>query len=354
MDELTEVRELYGRPDDDPFAKTRVQARMRAATRRRLPWQAGVAGLATAAAVAVAAAVFVPGLTTSGPALSPSPGISTTTLSGHSILLAAATRAEAAPEGAYWHVKRLNTIRWAKPYGKKGDTYQLESSSITEDWISEEGRAWTGYKNLATRPLDVEAWRRDGSPTEWKAERGDSSISPSEGKMEYGAFSTSPSEGHLGSFQDKKKFRFSGEQLTLEEIKALPTDPETLKNRTLEAIHAAGVERSADDWLAMALASLLYELPASPEVRSAAYRALAALPFVKVEGHTKDPQGRPGVAIAFPSLYDQSTPNRLIIDPDTSMVLAFLNAGVPGRNNSTEVVLESGWTDSEPVAPSAE
>ncbi|SFL02209.1 hypothetical protein SAMN05216275_1488 [Streptosporangium canum] len=351
MDELTKVRELYGRPDDDPFAKTRVQARMRAATRRRLPWQAGVAGLATAAAVA--AAVFVPGLTTSAPELSPSPGNSTIALSGHSILLAAAARAEAAPEGAYWHVKRLNTIRWAKPYGKKGDTYQLESSSITEDWISEEGRAWTGYKNLATRPLDEEAWRRDGSPTEWKAERGDSSISPSEGRMDHGAFSTSPGEGHLGSFQDKKKFRFSGEQLTLEEIKALPTDPEALKNRTLEALHV-GVERSADDHLPMALASLLYELPTAPEVRGAAYRALAALPFVKVEGHTKDPQGRPGVAIAFPSLYDQSTPNRLIIDPDTSMVLAFLNAGVPDKNNSTEVVLESGWTDSEPAAPSAE
>lgn len=72
---------------------------------------------------------------------------------------------------------------------------------------------------------------------------------------------------------------------------------------------------------------------------------------MKAEGHTKDPQGRPGVAIAFPSLYGQSTPNRLIIDPDTSMVLAFLNAGVPSRSTSTEVVLEAGWTDSEPVAP---
>jgi hypothetical protein len=136
--------------------------------------------------------------------------LGTTTLSGPSILLAAAARAEAAPEGAFWHVKRLNTIRWAKPYGKKGDTYQLESSSITENWISEEGRAWTGYKKLATRPLNVEAWRRDGSPTEWKAERGDSSISPSEGKMDYGAFSTSPGEGHLGSFKDKMKFLREG------------------------------------------------------------------------------------------------------------------------------------------------
>lgn len=335
MDELTKVRELYGPPDHDPFMKPRVQALMNAAPRRRLPWRTGVAGLTATAAVA--AVIFAPGLATS--ALPPSPQLGTTTLSAPSILLAAAARAEAAPEGAYWHVKRLNTIRWAEPYGKKGDTYQLESPSITENWISEEGQAWIGYKTLATRPLDVEAWRRDGSPAEWKTE--------------YGAFSTSPSKGHLGSFKDKMKFRFSGEQLTLEEIKALPADPEALKNRALKAIHV-GAERSADDHLPMALASLLYELPASPEVRGAAYRALAALPFVQAEGHTKDPQGRPGVAIAFPSLYGQSTPNRLIIDPDTSMVLAFLNAGVPGKNNSTEVVLETGWTDSEPVAPSAE
>ncbi|MER5323470.1 CU044_5270 family protein [Streptosporangium roseum] len=339
MDELTEVRELYGRPDHDPFAKTRVQARMRAATGRRLPWQAGVAGLATAAAVA--AAVFVPGMTTSAPALSPSPGISTTTLSGHSILLAAATRAEAAPEGAYWHVKRLYTMRWAKPYGKEGDTYQLESSTIAEEWISEEGRAWSGSRKLATRPLDVEAWRRDGSPAEWKVEEG--------------GFFTSPGEGKLVPRKGEQKFQLGGEQLTLEEIRALPADSEALKNRTLEAIRADGIaENYVDENLPRALASLLYELPTSPEVRGAAYRALAALPSVRVEGDTTDPRGRPGVAVTFPIQHDQPTQGKLIIDRDTSMVLASLVTGMPGKGDRTEVVLESGWTDSEPVAPSVE
>ncbi|MET8339422.1 CU044_5270 family protein [Streptosporangium canum] len=340
MDELTKVRELYGRPDDDPFAKTRVQARMRAATRRRLPWQAGVAGLATAAAVA--AAVFVPGLTTSAPELSPSPGNSTIALSGHSILLAAATRAEAAPEGAYWHVKRLYTMRWAKPYGKEGDTYQLESSNLAEDWVSKEGRAWSGFRKLATRPLDVEAWRRDGSPAEWK--------------VEDGGFSTSPGEGKLTLHKGRQKFPLlEGEQLTLEEIKALPADPEALKNRMLEAFRASGVaEEYVDDNLPRVLASLLYELPTSPEVRGAVYRALAALPSVRVEGDTTDPRGRPGIAVTFPIQHDQPTQGKLIIDRDTSMVLAFLVTGMPGKGDSTEVVLESGWTDSEPVAPSAE
>ncbi|MEV4242081.1 CU044_5270 family protein [Streptosporangium canum] len=344
MDELTKVRELYGRPDDDPFAKTRVQARMRAATRRRLPWQAGVAGLATAAAVA--AAVFVPGLTTSAPALSPSPGISTTTLSGHSILLAAATRAEAAPEGAYWHVKRLYTMRWAKPYGKEGDTYRLETSNIVEEWVSMEGRAWSGFRKLAARPLDVEAWRRDGSPAEWETKMA----------AEGGGFSTSPGEGKLIPRKGEQKFHLlGGEQLTLEEIKALPADPEALKNRMLEAIRASGVvEESVDDNLPRALASLLYELPTSPEVRGAAYRALAALPSVRVEGDTTDPRGRPGVAVTFPIQHDQPTQGKLIVDRDTSMVLAFLVTGMPGKGDRTEVVLEAGWTDSEPVAPSAE
>lgn len=340
MDELTEVRELYGRPDDDPFAKTRVQARMRAATRRRLPWQAGVAGLATAAAVA--AAVFVPGLTTSDPALSPSPGISTTILSGNSILLAAATRAEAAPEGAYWHVKRLYTMRWAKPYGKEGDTYQLESSNIVEDWISKEGRAWSGVRTLATRPLDVEAWRRNGSPAEWK--------------VEDGGFSTSPGKGRLVPYKGRQKFPLlEGEQLTLEEVKALPADPEALKNRMLDAIRASDVvEDAVDDNLPRVLASLLYELPTSPETRGAAYRALAELPSVRVEGDTTDPRGRPGVAVTFPIQQGRPTQGRLIIDRDTSMVLAFLVTGMPDKGDRTEVVLESGWTDSEPVAPSAE
>ncbi|MDP9848677.1 CU044_5270 family protein [Streptosporangium lutulentum] len=330
MDELTRVRELYGSPDHDPFMKPRVRALMSAAPRRRLPWRAGVAGLAAAAAVA-AVAISVPGLVASTAAPSPSHGHSATSLSGHSILLAAADRAEAAPEGAYWHVKRLYSIRWAKPYGKPGDTYRLESSNIIEDWISEEGRAWLGSKSLAIRPLDAEAWRRDGSPTEWEG------------------FATTPTEGILIPYEGNKKFQLGGAALTLEEVKALPSDPEALTNRTLEAIRAN--EDLVDDDLPRVLASLLYELPTTPEVRGAAYRALAALPAVRVEGDTTDPRGRPGVAITYPLQQGQG---RLIIDPGTSMVLAFLVTGMPDKDVRTEVMLEAGWTDSKPVAPSDE
>ncbi|GAA3803252.1 hypothetical protein GCM10022226_23870 [Sphaerisporangium flaviroseum] len=342
MDELSQIRELYGRPDQDPFVKTRVEARVRMASRRRLlllPWQVTVAGLAAAAVVA---AVVVPGMVTSRPVPVPSPEISTTTLSGHSILLAAAAKAEAAPEGAYWHVKRLYRMRWAKPFGKEGDTYRLEDSRIVEDWVAKDGRGWSGFKQLAARPLDMDAWRRDGSPTEWGT-----------GEEQGGGFSTSPGEGRLVPHKGEQKFRLSAAELTLEEIEALPADPEALKDQAVEAVRAdEDFEGSVDDSLPTVLASLLYELPTSPQVRGAAFRALAELPSVKVAGEATDPQGRPGVVLAFPIQRGQPTQGKLIVDPETSMVLAFEVIGMPGKGDRTEVVLESGWTDSEPVAPS--
>ncbi|MET8046577.1 hypothetical protein ABZU75_03180 [Streptosporangium sp. NPDC005286] len=141
--------------------------------------------------------------------------------------------------------------------------------------------------------------------------------------------------------------------LTLKEIEALPADPEALKKRALEAIRrdkdAVG---PAEESLSRTLASLLYELPASPQVRGAAYRALATLPGVRVEGRSTDPRGRSGVAVIFLIQGDRTPRIRLIIDPDTSKVLTFEVAGVPEKG--VNVVLESGWTDTKPSPPSTE
>ncbi|MGN9844838.1 hypothetical protein ACTMTI_42585 [Nonomuraea sp. H19] len=89
-------------------------------------------------------------------------------------------------------------------------------------------------------------------------------------------------------------------------------------------------------------------------MRSAAYRALATLPAVRVEGLTTDPRGRPGVAVTFLIQGDRTPRIRLIIDPGTSKVPAADFIGLPDEDGRVNVVLESGWTDTKPSPPSAE
>ena len=334
-------------PDQGPGARelrkaimtTQTQARLHRTARRHLPWRAGAIGLAAAAA---ATALFLGQV---APTATPSPTAAPggTALSGISILLAAAAKAEAAPEGAYWHLKELYAGMRSGPYGKNGNTYHLETSSLSETWAAKDGRTWIGHRELAARPLDMEAWHRDGSPTEWaKGPDG-------------GVYSTSPGESMF--FQNKKKHRlyWSAMPMTLKEIEALPTDPEALKKRALEAIRKDDGVGPAEDSLPRTLASLLYELPTSPQVRSAAYQALATLPAVRVEGPTTDPRGRPGIAVTFLIQGDRTPPIRLIIDPNTSKVLTFEVAAMPQqKGDRVNVVLESGWTDTKPSPPSTE
>nr|WP_055502007.1 CU044_5270 family protein [Nonomuraea pusilla] len=331
-------------PDQGPGARElraaimATQTRPHRTARRRLPWRAGAIGLAAAAA---ATAVFLGQVALTA---SPSPTVTPdgTVLSGTSILLAAAAKAQAAPEGAYWHLKQLD-VGSAGPYGQNGNTYRLETSYLSETWVAKDGRGWIGRRQLAARPLDVEAWRRDGSPTEWEM-----------GK-DGGVYSTSLGEGTLARLKGEQKLYWSAMPLTLKEIEALPAEPEALKKRAAEAIRSdQDFAGSVEDGLPPALASLLYELPASPQVRSAAYQALATLPAVRVEGRTTDPQGRPGVSVTFPIQQGQPAQGRLIIDPDTSKVLTYEVTGVRQKGDRANMVLESGWTDTRPSPPSAE
>ncbi|MFE0156473.1 CU044_5270 family protein [Nonomuraea sp. NPDC059007] len=327
-------------PDQGPGARELRAAIMATQARphrkvRRLPWRAGAIGLAAAAA---AAAVFVGQVSFTA---SPSPTPGGTSLSGTSILLAAAAKARAAPEGAYWRLKELY-VGSAGPYGQNGNTYRLETSYLSERWVAKNGRGWIGRRQLAVRPLDLDAWRRDGSPAEWEM-----------GK-DGGVYSTSPGEGTLTRLKGEQRLYWSARPMTLKEIGALPADPEALKNRAAEAIlRDRDFAGSVEDGLPPTLAALLYQLPASPQVRGAAYQALATLPAVRVEGRTTDPRGRPGVSVTFPIQRGQPTRGRLIIDPDTSKVLAYEVTGLPKKGGRVEVVLESGWTDTRPSPPTA-
>lgn len=109
MDELDLVRDLYGEQPADPRLRARVwkrvEAERRRAKRRLFGWTSLVAGLAAAALVLWLVPPEQP--------------------QGRTILLAAATNAASAPDGAYWHLK------------------QRQGTTVTELWVARDGRAWT-------------------------------------------------------------------------------------------------------------------------------------------------------------------------------------------------------------------
>ncbi|MEV7007753.1 CU044_5270 family protein [Streptosporangium sp. NPDC051022] len=369
MDELSTLRELYGEPRPDPLLETRVRERLNAESRRgrrRLPWTTAMAGLVAAATAAAAVAIAVPAttvFTTATPTTTaPTTAIPTTTgrtgetgegggtrvpgpattVSGQSILLAAAATAESggAATGAYWHVRKLNRRTYPERLGSGGDRYWVVESRLTEQWVSGDGRVWSGSRALGTRPrsgADEAAWRRDGSPTRWPVREG--------------VLSASPGEGSLKAVTGGAAFSMAGREMTFEQIRRLPADPAALLRRVAETVRDAPAGPS-DGVVADALSGLLWSKPSPPDVRAAAYRALAELPNVRYLGEATDERGRTGAAFSFAPQAAMGVRRTLIIDPRSSQVLSSTVTGQPGTvGDQVELVLEAGWTDERPAVP---
>jgi hypothetical protein len=365
MNELQMISEML---DETPSEQAAAQGRRRllseiasprqaAPARRRfaLPrWGLGL-GLAGAAA-AVAVAVAVSG--TASPA--PSPGrTATEDLSARTVLLAAADSAVSKPaaQGAYWHVRYLQALPFQ--VGPNGRRYTMEELRIHETWTDRRGRSWVGDRVAGARPktpADAAAWKRDGSPTRWDMGAGDTV----DGGHVF-RYAT-PRPGRLVKGGPPHGFMVAERWMTLGQLRALPTDPRALRSaltpgNTPRADGGKVPADAQDGWTAGALGSLLAEVPAPPQVRGAAYRALAAMPAARSLGRVKDAQGRTGVGIVIThSSGGGTTTTRLVIDPKTSLVLSSSvtsgRAGVAKPDKRIDVVyLETGWTDAEPRVP---
>lgn len=217
-------------------------------------------------------------------------------LTGQDILLAAATAAERSPEGSgtYWY-------------------YKVESDSFSyEYWVKPDGQYWFRY-----------------------------------------------ADGEVQQMPDRLRHPFSliGVPLTLDQLRALPTDPDELRAWIADAVE----DDNANDPLSErdtldSLISLVSMLPAPPEVRAAAFRAIAAYPGVQNLG---DVPGGKGVLLPDDGLLavisrpdGQPAGQRLVVDPAT------------GRANGTSFYVSMGgerhilgspdaritaeWTDSLP------
>jgi hypothetical protein len=320
MDELDMLKSVLTKPgpSEDTVSRHRrelqqlIRHHSRARSRRRGRWVAGI-GLTAAAA---AAAVTVVLIMAPGTAPHARLGVAqrSTAVRHHpaaakhskqtvqQILLTAAASAQRAPAGSgtYWYVR----VRAAT-----GGTNRL---LLAEFWIKRNGQTW--IRNLGTGKRVI------------KLPRSPLTLGP---------------------------FFLGGKELTFGQLQKLPANPAALTKWIVA--NAAGhggksggpspshAQTRAD--IFDSLTSLLSELPATPQVRAAAFRSLAALPGVTSLGQVGGGQG-----IRFRMLGGERA--TLIIDPSTGQIRAtnfFVdNQGATYWQPIPNATVTGQWTDTLP------
>ena len=285
MDEMDMLKDVLAKPgpSSDTVRKGRgeleqlIRHQSHARTRRPGWRMAGIGLAAAAVAVAVTAAVMV----TSGPPRTRPGAAVRSTATRHrpatakpsvqQMLLTAAASAQRAPAGSgtYWYVR----VRAATGNGNK--------LYLAESWTKRDGQTWIRDQKGGTL---IELPR---------------------------------SPGVLGPFF------LGGRELTFRQLQHLPADPAALTRWivTNAARHGGksggpvpSKAQERED-IFDSLDSLLSELPATPQVRAAAFRALAALPGVTSLGQVGGGQG-----VRFTLLAGHQA--TLVIDPASGQIRA--------------------------------
>jgi hypothetical protein len=301
-DDLRALSALLAKPgpsrDTVDRGRRRLQHALCHPARRRMVrprwsgWVAASAGLAAAAA-AVTVAVASGPVATVGPGSEPGgPPPAAVRLSGRQILLAAATAAAHRPaaSGIYWYVKTAN-VPW-------GSNHVAQSEEI---WTRRDGRSWTRFD--------------------------------------------APGQG-VRKVQGSRAFFLEDTTITFRQIQRLPASPAALERWVVGVVrHEPGVARSATDiFVSETLMALLYQVPALPNVRAAAFRALAALPYVKSLGPV---QGGQDLLIAN-SGGDRTN---LVVNTATSHLVRYSAYGI-GRgatiHKGSVLIVAAEWTNRLP------
>lgn len=347
-----------------PAEPTRPAADRSGVRRSTVRWSflgTGLVGAAAAAALIVPAVVSAPQpgvqppIGTSGaPATAAAPA-------ARDILLAAATRAEAAPvrSGRYWHVRK-ELVSGPIEVGTAPNTYHVMRREVQESWRARDaaGGNWDGLRDLGARPrtaADETAWKAAGSPTTWNLGPSDTA-----GKDDL-VLSTRPGKGHL--FKGNRPGPGERPPLdhSLDTVRRLPTDAADLRDTMLRGIRAdadfpAGSE-SEHIRLFGELTRLLLDAPAPPKVRAAAFRVLADIPGVRSLGDVRDAGGRPGLGVQM-SMRKKglSWAHEIVVDAGSLQLLAEKSVSrsgakaVPVKEQSI-LVYAAEWSDAEPQVP---
>ncbi|GAB2597798.1 hypothetical protein GCM10027168_33340 [Streptomyces capparidis] len=350
-------------PDGAPDPATRAAElaaamaapRERAAARERfgraVPARArrmGLVGAAAAAALVVAVTASEPRFGQDGRP------------SARSVLLAAAEAAERAPEGEaagkFW--KRQDDRLNLHPVASQRDPYVIAHRSGSVTYIPWGGDHYrtpqeSVYREYAPyTQADRAAWRRAGSPDRVRiwARQGTEELSLSD-----------PSY-RLSGVDVVYVGWLDGRGTILEALRKLPTDPDALRADLLKSRDrgTAGDRAAEEEWLFNVASGIILTFPASPELRSAAFRMVADLDGLKVIDDVRDARGRAGTAVALTrhTQYAGVIEERLVLDSETAKGLAKEYAVVkpggetrgldPGTVFSSHAVTAAEWVDSAP------
>lgn len=378
MRTLAEARPSELNPDAPVDAATRAGelSRAMAATsaehaapsrrRSRLGWGLGLGAAAVTAAAAVAVAATASGGGTPDRPGGDHPPVA---LDAKTVLLSAAHGAGGQPDttGDYWHQTAVE--RNYSQVGTGASGYVVESSTRLESWAPnvKGGRFWSREKHLGARPAtpaDKAAWRRQGSPSTFLTKL---PVPVRNGPLKERPIKAAPGKTRTSSSAPVggQEVFWLGRNVTVKEVLALPTDPSRLKASLLRWYDGHGTETpdvpmARDTWLFQVTAGLITDMPVRPAVRAAAFRMLAGLQGVRSLGAVKDPEGRPGVAVAsveHTPIGDQE--RRLVLDQkrgaalSSQIILLKPKPGVratwrPGSPITTTTYLTSDWTTPTP------
>ncbi|MFG3437110.1 CU044_5270 family protein [Nonomuraea sp. NPDC047897] len=382
IDELRAARPAHlGDRPVDPRTRSaelaRAMSQPRPVRRRRMAvkpvWGLGLAGVAAATAAATAVVVVMAGNGTAptprapdgGRPVAGSPSTAPATrvkLAARDVLLAAAEKADRRSErtGAYWHTVSVTRSLYSAAKGG----YRVVARERSEMWTPRAagGDQWARSRPLGVAPAseeDRKAWERAGSPGEIDiavpGKRGPMTLTVSPGRART---SHSP-------LVDGDKVFWLGRNVTMKDLRGLPSDPQQLKKWLLRSYQGHDTESSAvpmgsDAWLFRVSAGLITDMPVTSQVRGAAFRMLAELDSVEVIQNVTDGEGRRGTAVAVEERVTGSAvlQHRLIFDEATGQALGDQNVVVkpgglqaglePGTVFNSTAVLEAGWTDAKP------
>ncbi|UUU32334.1 CU044_5270 family protein [Streptomyces sp. CA-210063] len=336
-------------------------ARITAATRERpmggpLAWLRPrllpLGAVATVAASAIVAGTLVQqdsrGTTGAQPGNRP-PSATATRLDGRMELLGAAKAAEAsAAEGTYWQVTTRSEN--VDVVGEPGRRFAVRSTE-TQEWSV---GVRPGTRSLMVTgldagteprtPADEARWRAAGSPRQVE------SPADTEGRMRVAITIGAPGRPTvMRTDSDNKIYALGPDNVSYQDVRKLPTDSARLRQQ-FERLYErdSGSEISGDRtaWMLRQAANVI-TMPVKPGTRAAAYRLLADLPGIRVQGSVTDPLGREGIGITLPDHAETplgSVEQRLVVDPSTGALLAELVVLAEPSAAAREAGLDAGTT----------
>lgn len=164
-----------------------------------------------------------------------------------------------------------------------------------------------------------------------------------------------PYKGNAGlgkpSPPSPRPFSIVDQSFSLQEIRGIPADPSGVvawARGAAKKHFPVASESDRESFVDRFLVGLLAQTPALPKTRAAAFRALAARPGIKSGDNIRDSEGRMGRELQF-----GKGGQRVLVDPNTGMLLAEYIVLPKLRKSFRLTFLEAVWTDERPSIPKA-